>query len=411
MTSITIIDTGTRTVEAVTDVARGTFLIDADRLPEALGWELKPAGLCQPGICVPVADPSALAVGDRLDLSAVAAALGRPAVVDVDAGMMAVALPAELRRRALDDLPAPAFALPDLHGTLRGSDEWSGLKRLLVTFSSWCGCRYDLPGWQALHDELAGHGFTVIAVAIDHCAEDVRPWTEGITLPVLYDPQHLLTELYAISNVPDGGVDRRGRPHRPAHRGGPRHRSLRRVHRHRGRAPSGGGPALGAGRQPPPHRGRGPGGGGRPEPRTRCWPASISGWPPRPTGRGPGDRPPPTSRSAAALAPDDLTIWRAAMPLLTRIPSGTPSWSATRSGGSGGARPTAWPRWPRPSRWPDPYRSSLTVTISKGRRSRCTRSPSHSTGASSRSSRSVRVARRIGQGAVTVTGPRPPHAS
>jgi peroxiredoxin len=202
MTSITIIDTGTRTVEAVTDDARGTFLLDADRLPEALGWELKPAGLCRQDTCVPVADPASLRVGDRLDLTAVAAALGRPVVVDLDAGLLAVALPAELRHQALDNLSAPAFELPDLHGTLRGSDEWHGLKRLLVTFSSWCGCRYDLPGWQALHDELGVHGFTVIAVAIDHSAEDVRPWTEGITMPVLYDPQHLLTELYAISNVP-----------------------------------------------------------------------------------------------------------------------------------------------------------------------------------------------------------------
>ena len=30
----------------------------------------------------------------------------------------------------------------------------------------------------------------------------MRPWTEGITIPVLIDPQHVLTELYAITNVP-----------------------------------------------------------------------------------------------------------------------------------------------------------------------------------------------------------------
>jgi hypothetical protein len=92
--------------------------------------------------------------------------------------------------------------LPDVDGKRHHLDEWLGLKRLLVTFSSWCGCRYDLPGWQAIHDELRPFGFTVIAVAIDHRAEDVRPWTDGITMPVLYDPEHLLTELYAISNVP-----------------------------------------------------------------------------------------------------------------------------------------------------------------------------------------------------------------
>jgi hypothetical protein len=42
----------------------------------------------------------------------------------------------------------------------------------------------------------------VIAVALDESPDDVRPWAEGITLPVLIDPQHVLTEVYAISNVP-----------------------------------------------------------------------------------------------------------------------------------------------------------------------------------------------------------------
>jgi hypothetical protein len=42
----------------------------------------------------------------------------------------------------------------------------------------------------------------VIAVALDESPDDVRPWAEGITLPVLIDPEHVLTEVYAISNVP-----------------------------------------------------------------------------------------------------------------------------------------------------------------------------------------------------------------
>jgi hypothetical protein len=42
----------------------------------------------------------------------------------------------------------------------------------------------------------------VIAVALDESPDDVRPWTEGISFPVLIDPEHLLSELYAISNVP-----------------------------------------------------------------------------------------------------------------------------------------------------------------------------------------------------------------
>ncbi len=151
---------------------------------------------------MPVPDTGALKVGGQLDLAAVAEALGRAVVVDLDARLVAVSLPAELRRQALVDQRAPAFELPDVDENLHRLDDWLGIKKLMVTFSSWCGCRYDLPGWQALHDELAPDGFTVVAVAIDHSAADVRPWTDGISMPVLYDPHHLLTELYAISNVP-----------------------------------------------------------------------------------------------------------------------------------------------------------------------------------------------------------------
>jgi peroxiredoxin len=158
----------------------------------------------------------AVRVGDRLDVVAVAAAVGQPAVADLDAGIVAVALPAQLRRGALRDLDAPDFTLPDLEGAPHSLSDWAGRKRLLVTFSSWCGCRYDLPGWQALQDELSDEEFTVIAVAIDQSADDVRPFTDGLTMPVLYDPQHLLTELYAISNVPTVvWIDADGRIARP----------------------------------------------------------------------------------------------------------------------------------------------------------------------------------------------------
>jgi hypothetical protein len=149
VTQITIITEEVRAVEATPDPARGTFLIDVDRLPGALGWELKPSGLCQEATCVPVADVGSLRVGEQLDLLAVAGALGRPAVVDMDAGLLAVALPAELRRQALEELRSPGFELPDLDGKPHRLDEWLGTKKLLVTFSSWCGCRYDLPGWRA----------------------------------------------------------------------------------------------------------------------------------------------------------------------------------------------------------------------------------------------------------------------
>lgn len=124
-----------RTVDVT--VSDGRLLVDPAQLPAALGWELKPEGLCRDDMCVPVRDPSVLSVGDQLDLAAVSTALGRPIVVDADARLAAVALDAEARRQALDDLVAPPFALADLDGNLHTLHEWRGRKKLLSAFASW----------------------------------------------------------------------------------------------------------------------------------------------------------------------------------------------------------------------------------------------------------------------------------
>ena len=56
----------------------------------------------------------------------------------------------------------------------------------------------------------------VIAVAIDEDTERIRELAEGITYPVLMDPTHVLTDLYAISNVPSVlWIDADGRIARP----------------------------------------------------------------------------------------------------------------------------------------------------------------------------------------------------
>lgn len=56
----------------------------------------------------------------------------------------------------------------------------------------------------------------MIAVALDESADDVREWVEGITYPVLIDRDHLLAELYAVSNVPTVvWIDEDGRIARP----------------------------------------------------------------------------------------------------------------------------------------------------------------------------------------------------
>jgi hypothetical protein len=135
MARITIIGDDTTTVNAMVDAGR--VLVEPDALPHALGYSLKPEGLCRDDTCIPVREPASLFVGDRLDVAAVATALQRPSVVDPDAGIVAIALDRERRRNALDALVAPDFTLPDLDGTPHSLSQWRGQKRLLHAFSSW----------------------------------------------------------------------------------------------------------------------------------------------------------------------------------------------------------------------------------------------------------------------------------
>ena|SRR5439155_9080758 len=135
MTPITIISDKSHAVDARVD--GGRLLIPPDALPQAIGWTLKPEGLCQDDVCVPVRDRAALLVGDDLDLAAIAAVLGRQAVVDAEAGIAVIANDTETRRRALDGLEAPDFALGDLDGATHHLHEWRGTKKLLVAFASW----------------------------------------------------------------------------------------------------------------------------------------------------------------------------------------------------------------------------------------------------------------------------------
>ncbi len=118
------------------EVIDGRALIDAADLQAALGWELKPEGLCQAEVCVPVSNPDAIRSGDRLDVGAVAAALGRPSMVDQSLGAIVVGAPKTARQNKLGS-EAPPFELPDLAGQMQTLETFRGQKKLLFAFASW----------------------------------------------------------------------------------------------------------------------------------------------------------------------------------------------------------------------------------------------------------------------------------
>ncbi len=106
-------------------------------LARALGWELKPEGLCHGSICVPVSPGrhDALVRADgALDVAAIARERGQAVVHDADGTAWVCGRTPE---RGARSLLAPDFTLPDLDGTPHTLSSFRGRKVLLDSWASW----------------------------------------------------------------------------------------------------------------------------------------------------------------------------------------------------------------------------------------------------------------------------------
>jgi len=197
-----ICDDRTATVEA--DLAGERALVDPDQLSTATGWALKPEGLCRGAVCIPTSMWPELVVDGRLDLAVFARLTDQILVVDGDEHIAALGPSASRRSQEMATLQAPDFTVDTIDGDAVSLGDFKGRKKLLVAFSSWCGCRYDLPSWEQINRELAPQGLSVIAVAVDEDPDVVRPWVEEAeaSFPVLLDRDHVITERYSLVNVP-----------------------------------------------------------------------------------------------------------------------------------------------------------------------------------------------------------------
>lgn len=193
-TTLTLLD-GDRTTVVDALLEDDAVLLTTAALLEATGWELKPHGLCRGEVCVPAQLTEPVALTD------VATALRRPLAVEVVDGAPVAALGEAGGSTVLAGQLAPDVSLPDVDGNpvvVTGS----GRKTAVVAWSTWCGCRYELPAWKALADELAAEGLDVVTVAMDEDAEAVRPWAQTADLPVAVDLEHRLSDLFGVVNVP-----------------------------------------------------------------------------------------------------------------------------------------------------------------------------------------------------------------
>ena len=203
METLTLIsDDRTARIEA--DLPTDRTLVSPDQLEVATGWTLKPEGLCRGAVCVPTSMWPELVVDDRIDLAVFARLTDQVLVVDTEERIAALGPSAARRASEMATLQAPDFTVDTIDGDPVSLGDFKGRKKLMVAFSSWCGCRYDLPSWEQINRELAPQGLSVIAVAVDEDPEAVRPWVDEAeaTFPVLLDRDHVLTERYSLVNVP-----------------------------------------------------------------------------------------------------------------------------------------------------------------------------------------------------------------
>jgi hypothetical protein len=123
--AVVLSETGETTVDA-TD---GLWMTGPD-IERAIGWTLKPEGMCQDDLCVP-----APVRDGRVDVAAFWSSLGRPVVHEGD--IWALGAGAEQRNDALAGLMAPDFTLPDVDGVPHTLSALRGKKVFLCTWASW----------------------------------------------------------------------------------------------------------------------------------------------------------------------------------------------------------------------------------------------------------------------------------
>jgi len=126
-----------RTHDVAARVEGGRVLLSAEALRDALGWELHEGTLCNDAMCVPLPAGSRLGDDGVFDLAEVAATLGRPLALDVDAGAAFLGVSAGERAQTLGSLMAPDFTLPDLAGRSHTLSSFRGKKVFMVAWASW----------------------------------------------------------------------------------------------------------------------------------------------------------------------------------------------------------------------------------------------------------------------------------
>jgi peroxiredoxin len=214
-----------RTLTLPGSVEDGELWIAADKLPDINGFELKREGACRAELCYPLSRKSEDQLVRQqegatwINLSRFAPIIDQVLAADPEHKVWSLGVvPSDLQAQFLQG-QAPEFELKDVSGKNVKLSDFRGRKVLLLTWASWCGCSLDLPGWQKVYDDLKDQNFEIVAAAQDTGGNEAAAKfydRAKATYTTLIDPDHTISSLYHMVNVPTGvWIDEQGHIVRP----------------------------------------------------------------------------------------------------------------------------------------------------------------------------------------------------
>lgn len=155
-------------------IERGDLWVTAKDLERINGLALKPPGvLCLGEVCINLGQKGANALlrkhdgQDWINVTGLATRIGQPFAADAESKTWSFGAIPETRTPFLKSALAPNFELPDRKGKIIRLSDYRGKKVLLITWASWCGCRFDVRNWEPIYQRLKDRGFEIISVAED----------------------------------------------------------------------------------------------------------------------------------------------------------------------------------------------------------------------------------------------------
>ena len=132
---------GDKTSQVASAAAQnGQLWVSLEDLKRATGWELKPEGVCQGDLCVPIPPrrrDEFVRSDKSFNLSAFAGLRDQTAVHDDAHAVWFFGEAPDTRRNGLLALEAPTFTLPDIDGKMHSLADYRGKKVLLLSWASW----------------------------------------------------------------------------------------------------------------------------------------------------------------------------------------------------------------------------------------------------------------------------------